>query len=218
VTRCDLIPPKHTAAAIQSGCRGPASTLSIAEVDFEVGCADGPRAEGELRSSCSLTRALRRQARGLVADATNSKKPEIPCLIGHPQSFWWASSPPAPGAPEIKPYGPGGYVTLTAEGFRKHFGQDLAADEVALLHATQGPFAQGSNDEKITTAAWREKPTWFVIGRDDHMLLSELEKATADKLNAKTLVLESSRLPMLSQPAEVADFVQQAALQSASAE
>ena len=28
------------------------------------------------------------------------------------QSFneWWAVSPPAPGAPEIKPYGPGGYV------------------------------------------------------------------------------------------------------------
>jgi pimeloyl-ACP methyl ester carboxylesterase len=136
------------------------------------------------------------------------------------QSFndWWASSPPAPGAPEIEPYGPAGYVTLTAEGFRKHFGQDLAIDEVALLHATQGPFAQGSNDEKITTAAWREKPTWFVIGRDDHMLLFELEKATAEKLNAKTLVLGSSHLPMLSQPAEVADFVQQAALQIVSAE
>jgi pimeloyl-ACP methyl ester carboxylesterase len=136
------------------------------------------------------------------------------------QSFndWWASSPPAPGAPEIKPYGPGGCVTLTAEGFRKHFGQDLAADEVALLHATQGPFAQGSNDEKITTAAWREKPTWFVIGRDDHMLLFELEKATAEKLNAKTLVLESSHLPMPSQPGEVAHFVQQAALRIASAE
>jgi hypothetical protein len=50
------------------------------------------------------------------------------------------------------------------------------------------------------------------------MLLFELEKATAEKLNAKALVLESSHLPMLSQPAKVADFVQQAALQFASAE
>jgi pimeloyl-ACP methyl ester carboxylesterase len=126
---------------------------------------------------------------------------------------WWKGSPLAPGAPEIKPYGPGGYVALSAEGFRDHFGQDLAADEVALLHATQGPFAQGSNDEKIGTAAWRAKPTWFIIGENDRMLLFELEKATAERLGAKTLVLRSSHLPMLSQPYAVADCIQEAANQ-----
>ena len=92
----------------------------------------------------------------------------------------------APGAPEIRPYGAGSYVVLTLPGFRDHFGQDLASDETALLHATQGPFAQGSNDEKITNAAWRDKPSWFVIGENDHMLLFELEKATAQKLGEKT--------------------------------
>src|ERR1700722_5789756 len=39
-------------------------------------------------------------------------------------------------------YGAGSYVVLTLQGFRDHFGQDLASDETALLHATQGPFAQ----------------------------------------------------------------------------
>jgi pimeloyl-ACP methyl ester carboxylesterase len=124
---------------------------------------------------------------------------------------WWKGSPPAPGAPEIKPYGPGGYVALSAEGFRNHFGPDLPADEVAVLHATQGLFAQDSNDEKVGTAAWRAKPTWFIIGKNDHMLFFELEKATAQKLGAKTLVLRSSHLPMLSQPYAVADFIQEAA-------
>jgi pimeloyl-ACP methyl ester carboxylesterase len=129
------------------------------------------------------------------------------------QSFneWWASSPPAPGAPEIIPYGPGGFVALTPNGFRDHFGQDLPADEITVLHATQGPFNQGSNDEKITTAAWRSKPTWFVIGQNDHMLVFDLEKATAETLKAKTLVLSASHLPMLSQPYAVADFIEDAA-------
>jgi len=130
---------------------------------------------------------------------------------------WWKGSPPAPGAPEIKPYGPGGYVALSAEGFRDHFGQDLPADEIALLHATQGPFAQGSNDETISTAAWRVKPTWFIMGENDHMLLFDLEKATAEKLGAKTLVLRSSHLPMLSQPYAVADFIEEAANQLSAA-
>jgi pimeloyl-ACP methyl ester carboxylesterase len=130
------------------------------------------------------------------------------------QSFneWWMGSPPAPGAPEIRPSGSGSYVVLTLRGFREHFGQDLASDETTLLHATQGPFAQASNDEKITNAAWRDKPSWFVLGENDHMLLPELEKATARKLGArKTLVLSSSHLPMLSQPYAVADFIQDAA-------
>ena len=124
---------------------------------------------------------------------------------------WWADSPPAPGAPEIQPYGPGGYVALTLTGFRDHFAQDLPADEVALLHATQGPYNQGSNDEKISAAAWRSKPTWFVIGEQDHMLLADLEEATAKKLGAQTLLLASSHVPMLSQPYAVADFIQGAA-------
>jgi pimeloyl-ACP methyl ester carboxylesterase len=104
-------------------------------------------------------------------------------------------------------------VALSAQGFRDHFGQDLPDDEIALLHATQGPFAQGSNDETIGTAAWRAKPTWFVMGENDHMLLFDLEKATAEKLGAKTLVPRSSHLPMLSQPYAVADFIQEAANQ-----
>jgi hypothetical protein len=51
------------------------------------------------------------------------------------------------------------------------------------------------------------------MGENDHMLLFDLEKATAEKLGAKTLVLRSSHLPMLSQPYAVADFIQEAANQ-----
>ena len=129
------------------------------------------------------------------------------------QSFneWWQGAPPAPGAPEIRPYGPGGYVTLTLTGFEEHFVPDLATDEIALLHATQGPFNQLSNDERISNAAWHDKPNWFVIGEHDHMLTYPLEKATADRIGAKTLVLPSGHVPMLSRPQAVADFIANAA-------
>jgi pimeloyl-ACP methyl ester carboxylesterase len=152
------------------------------------------------------------KVRGLVCIAAAAPDP------GESFNAWWMGSPPAPGAPEIRPYGAGSYVVLTLQGFRDHFGQDLASDETTLLHATQGPFAQASNDEKITNAAWRDKPSWFVLGENDHMLLPELEKATAQKLGAKTLVLSSSHLPMLSQPYAVADFIEEAASQLGSDE
>jgi pimeloyl-ACP methyl ester carboxylesterase len=131
---------------------------------------------------------------------------------------WWATSPPAPGAPEIVPYGPGGYVALTLAGVRDHFVQDLAYDEIVLVHATQDPFNQGANNERITKAAWRSKPSWFVIGKNDHMLVFDLERATAEKLGATSLVLSTSHFPMLSQPYAVADFIEAAALQLVSKE
>ena len=128
------------------------------------------------------------------------------------QSFnqWWTEYPTAPGAAEIKPYGDD-RVALTIDGFRQHFAQDLPTDEIELLHATQGPFAPTSNDEPIATAAWRTKPNWFVCGEHDEMLLIQLEQDTASRMQAKTLVLSSSHVPMISHPSEVADFIAQAA-------
>jgi pimeloyl-ACP methyl ester carboxylesterase len=77
------------------------------------------------------------------------------------QSFndWWKPYTPAPGAAEIRPYGEG-YVALTAEGVRRHFVQDLPADEADIVFATQGPLATRCFSDTISAAAWRSKPSW----------------------------------------------------------
>jgi pimeloyl-ACP methyl ester carboxylesterase len=128
------------------------------------------------------------------------------------QSFndWWKGYPAAPGAPEIKPYGKDRFV-LTLEGFRRYFAHDLAADEAELLYCTQGPYAAAANNERITNAAWRDKPSWFIMGEQDYMLTIDLERESAKRIGAKTLVLHSSHVPMISHPGEVADFIEKAA-------
>lgn len=49
------------------------------------------------------------------------------------------------------------------------------------------------------------------MGEQDYMLLIELERDTAKRMGAKTLVLQSSHVPMLSHSGEVADFIEMAA-------
>ncbi|MGA2549473.1 MAG: alpha/beta hydrolase [Burkholderiaceae bacterium] len=128
------------------------------------------------------------------------------------QSFndWWKGYPSAPGAPEIKPFGNDRFV-LTLDGFRRFFAHDLPTDEIELLYCTQGPYAAAANNELIPHAAWRDKPSWFVMGEQDYMLTIDLERDTANHLGATTLVLQSSHVPMMSHPMEVADFVGEAA-------
>jgi hypothetical protein len=105
--------------------------------------------------------------------------------------------PAAPGAPEIKPYGKQRFV-LTLEGFRRYFAQDVATDESELLYCTQGPFAAAANNEAISRAAWRDKPSWFIMGEHDCMLTIDLEGDTAKRIGAKTLVPKSSHDPCTS--------------------
>jgi pimeloyl-ACP methyl ester carboxylesterase len=128
------------------------------------------------------------------------------------QSFddWWKPYTPAPGANEIKPYGEG-YVALTPEGVRKHFVQDVPADEADIVFATQGPLAVKCFSDAISEAAWRSKPSWYIVSAHDETIPPDVQRDSASRMGAQTLVLKSSHVPMLSQPEVVAEFIANAA-------
>jgi pimeloyl-ACP methyl ester carboxylesterase len=120
-----------------------------------------------------------------------------------------------------KPYGatPGvtelrlladGFLVLTSKGILEDFAPDLPLAERNLLLATQTPTQGAALGTEVSTAAWRTKPSWFVIASNDRMIAPEQERVTAKRMNAKTLTLPSSHVPMLSRPKEVADFIAQA--------
>jgi len=153
----------------------------------------------------------------VITEAGNH--PEVKGLVyvaaGAPdsgQSFdeWWKPYPPTPGAGEIKPYGDG-YFALTPEGVRKHFVQDVPADEAGVVFATQGPIAGKCFGDKISAAAWRSKPTWYIVAAQDETIPPAVERDSAKRMGAETLVLETSHVLMLSQPAAVAEVIAKAA-------
>ena len=90
------------------------------------------------------------------------------------------------------------------------FAPDLTIAERDILLATQTPTQGAALGAEVTTAAWRTKPSWFVIASNDRMIAPEQERVTAKRMNAKTLTLPTSHVPMLSKPKEVADFIEQA--------
>lgn len=119
--------------------------------------------------------------------------------------------PPAPGFSEIQPI-EDGYLLLTAKGVAENFAQDLSAEEKVLVHATQGATQGAILATPIKAAAWHKKPSWFVIATEDRTISPEQEKATAERMAAKTLSLSTSHVPMLSQPEKVAAFIVEAAM------
>lgn len=118
--------------------------------------------------------------------------------------------PAAPGLGEAKPDA-AGFLSLTRKGVDEDFAPDLPAAERGLVYATQGPWNSKALGEKITTAAWKTKPSWYVVAANDRMISPEYERAAAKHIRARLTVLSSSHVAMLAQPRAVANVIIEAA-------
>jgi pimeloyl-ACP methyl ester carboxylesterase len=124
--------------------------------------------------------------------------------------------PPAPLGAELRPDAQG-FLWITPKGFSEDFGQDLSAGEKTSLTATQGPANAAAFDATIKNAAWKTKPSWFVIAGNDRAIPPDLEKAEAARMKATAITLPSSHLAMLSHPEEVAALIEKATKSAAAA-
>ncbi|UXH76168.1 alpha/beta fold hydrolase [Roseateles amylovorans] len=97
-----------------------------------------------------------------------------------------------------------GFFSLSFEGITKHFAQDLPLSQTRLIAATQGPIRGQNFEEKVTAAAWRTKPSWFVVSDQDLMIQPAQQVDSARKISAKTVRLQAGHVPQLSKPNEVA--------------
>jgi pimeloyl-ACP methyl ester carboxylesterase len=120
------------------------------------------------------------------------------------------TAPATPGNDEIRPDAQG-YVSMTPKGIMEDFAQDLTKTEQQVLIATQGPQAFSALKEKITQAAWKTKPSWYIVAANDRMINPDLERTLAKKLKVTTTTLPSSHVAMLAQPEKVAAVIVAAA-------
>lgn len=103
------------------------------------------------------------------------------------------------------------FATLTSEGILNDFAQGLALPERKLVLAVQGQSYGPMFDTKLTTAAWKNKPSWVIVSSKDRMLPPAMESAEKERLNASVTVLPTCHLAMLEEPAQVAAVIVQAA-------
>jgi pimeloyl-ACP methyl ester carboxylesterase len=126
-----------------------------------------------------------------------------------------APYPPAPLGSELRPDAQG-FLWVTPKGIDEDFAQDLTPAEKQLALATQGPTNAAAFGATITTAAWKTKPSWFVIAANDRAIPPALEKAEAARMKATSVTVPSSHVAMLSHPIEVAHLIEQAAAKAGS--
>lgn len=105
----------------------------------------------------------------------------------------------------------GGFLKLSTEAILQHFAQDLPRAQALNIAVTQGPWSANCLDEKVTEAAWHNKPSYVVISNNDHMIGPPLQETMAKRIKAKVFKADSSHVVMLSKPEAVAAAIIEAA-------
>ena len=91
------------------------------------------------------------------------------------------------------------------------FAGDLSEQEQKLVWATQGVPDVNLFNQKLEGPAWKSKPSWYIVGKNDRTVHPELERFVAKRMKATITEVESSHVPMLSQPNVVLDIIRAAA-------
>jgi pimeloyl-ACP methyl ester carboxylesterase len=102
---------------------------------------------------------------------------------------------------------PDGFLFLSMKAVNEHFAPDTTPEERKVIYATQVPLAARAGDEKVYSPAWLTKPTWFIVAARDRVINPDLERFKAKLMKATTIELNSSHVPMISQPDKVTEFI-----------
>jgi pimeloyl-ACP methyl ester carboxylesterase len=105
-----------------------------------------------------------------------------------------------------------GFTYLDPAQFQEYFAADLPAEQAAFMARSQVLNEADNFKAVITTAAWRNKPSWMLVAGADRTINPDLERWYAAR--AKSHIVEvagASHAVYVSRPKEVAALIEEAA-------
>jgi pimeloyl-ACP methyl ester carboxylesterase len=100
---------------------------------------------------------------------------------------------------------------VRSDAFHDIFAADLPATAAAVMAVTQRPIAAAALDERAQSAAWRTRPSWYLVATADRAIDPEVQRFMARRAGAETVEVPASHAVALSQPAAVARLIRTAA-------
>jgi pimeloyl-ACP methyl ester carboxylesterase len=104
-----------------------------------------------------------------------------------------------------------GFGALTEHAFVNDFANGVDPVKARTLYAVQGRVSDTLFGETTTEVAWRSKPCWYAVSRQDRTISPELERFLAKRMDASTVEIDAGHLSLITHPQEVAHLILQAA-------
>src|SRR5271169_2751316 len=118
---------------------------------------------------------------------------------------------PPPGAP-VPPILPpqDGFLFLDKAKFPASFAADLDPEKAAFMADSQVPWGVEALSGTITQAAWRTKPSWYLVATEDQMIPPPAQRFMSKRAGSTVVEVAGSHAIYVSQPSAVAMLIKRA--------
>ena len=117
-----------------------------------------------------------------------------------------ADAPQLPAVPSAD-----GFVFFDKARFPAGFCADVDAKTAQFMADSQIPIVGAAFEATVSAAAWKTKPSWYVIPDKDLVISPVLERSMAKRAGSTVVEVKGSHAIYVSQPKVVADLIESAA-------
>src|SRR5437764_5800982 len=118
--------------------------------------------------------------------------------------------PPGASVPPILPP-VDGYLFLDQTKFPSSFAADVDAEKAAFMADSQVPWGAEALNGTISEAAWRTKPSWYLVATEDKMIPPPAQRFMSERAGSTVVEVAGSHAIYVSQPNAVAKLIKTAA-------
>lgn len=113
-------------------------------------------------------------------------------------------------------------IKATADGhlyfdqalFHADFAADLKTADARFMALSQVTPAVQAAGAPVSQAAWKTKPSWALVSKDDRTVNPDLERHMAKRAGSKTVEIAGSHVAFIAHPEQVARVIEQAAAEA----
>lgn len=121
-----------------------------------------------------------------------------------------ANPPPGAAVPPILPP-VDGYLFLDKAKFASAFAADVKPHAARFMADSQAPWGVAALEGAVSAPAWRKKPSWYLVAKDDGMIPPPAQRAMAQRARATVEEVPGSHAVYVANPAPVAALIEKAA-------
>src|ERR1700732_4633957 len=100
---------------------------------------------------------------------------------------------------------------IDQDQFAADFAADIPAADAHYMAISQVPISTDSFTHKVTSPAWKTKPTFYMVATADRSINPDQERMMAKRAKAKTVEVKASIVAYISHPKETAKLIEEAA-------
>ena len=118
-------------------------------------------------------------------------------------------APPHPQAPKLAPDSHG-LIYLPEDAFAAAFAPHASAEELRVLAAVQRPISPACITVATARPLWKDRPTWFLVAEQDHMIIPETQRFMAQRMQARLRSHPVDHTPLVTAPNLVVNIIREA--------